>query len=104
LARKPKSRKLAEVILANETLTELSNVTIHKRRVTPIDKHRQVGRWKVIKEELEKRDLPVTSKELAEYGGNVEWKWASSGARALEELRRAKRLEKQMAKKHGFKR
>jgi hypothetical protein len=38
----------------------LPNVTVHHGRQTPIDKHKQVGRWKVIEEELINRGLPVT--------------------------------------------
>jgi hypothetical protein len=41
-------------------LLELSNVKVYNRRVTPIDKETWVGRWKVIEEELKKRNLPVT--------------------------------------------
>jgi hypothetical protein len=41
-------------------LVQLPNVKIYSRRVTPIDKEVEVGRWKVIVKELEKRELPVT--------------------------------------------
>lgn len=43
------------------------------RRVTPIDKEKMVGRWKVIVEELNKRELPVTG--TGDYGEAVEKKW-----------------------------
>merc|ERR1712230_259947 len=36
------------------------NVTVHARRQTPIDREKNVGRWKVIEEELVQRGLPVT--------------------------------------------
>ncbi|RMY64088.1 hypothetical protein D0862_15328 [Hortaea werneckii] len=36
------------------------NVTVHTRRQTPIDREKNVGRWKVIEEELVQRGLPVT--------------------------------------------
>lgn len=55
----PKPRKVAEAIAVNKELLQLPNVTVYARRVTPIDKEVQVGRWKVIEEELKKRDLPI---------------------------------------------
>jgi hypothetical protein len=51
---------LADEINQRKELLELPNVTVHSRRVTPIDKEIWVGRWKVIEEELKMRDLPVT--------------------------------------------
>lgn len=41
-------------------LTALPNVEVSRRRRTPIDEAKRVGRWKVIKEILEQRKLPVT--------------------------------------------
>ena len=38
----------------------LPNVKVYDRRITPIDKEKMVGRWKVIERELIERDLPVT--------------------------------------------
>ncbi|EFX02234.1 hypothetical protein CMQ_2283 [Grosmannia clavigera kw1407] len=73
LVRPPKPKKLAEELKADGTLTELPNVAVYGRRVTPIDKHKMVGRWKVIVQELEKRDLPVTG--TGKYDKSVERKW-----------------------------
>ena len=36
------------------------NVNVHPTRRTPIHKETEVGRWKVIEDELNARDLPVT--------------------------------------------
>jgi len=36
------------------------NVSVYSKRQTPIDKEQQIGRWKIIEEELIRRDLPVT--------------------------------------------
>ncbi|KAI7348696.1 hypothetical protein KC354_g13494 [Hortaea werneckii] len=42
------------------TNPQIPNVTVHTRRQTPIDREKNVGRWKVIEEELVQRGLPVT--------------------------------------------
>ena len=60
LVKKPKPKKLAETLMVNEALTSLPNVKILDRRYTPIDKEKQVGRWKIIEKELIKQGLPVT--------------------------------------------
>ena len=60
LTKKPKPKKLAEALLKREELLEIPNVQIRDRRFTPIDREKEVGRWKVIEKELEKRGLPVT--------------------------------------------
>lgn len=56
----PKPRKVIEALSQNAELVNLPNVKILSRRVTPIDKEESVGRWKVIRKELEDRGLPVT--------------------------------------------
>lgn len=73
LVRPPKPKKLAEELQADGALAGLPNVAVYSRRVTPIDKHKMVGRWKVIVQELEKRDLPVTG--TGKYDKSVERKW-----------------------------
>ena len=59
LVKKPKPKKLAET---TNRLADLPNVQIFDRRFTPIDREKEVGRWKVIEEELQARGLPVTGK------------------------------------------
>lgn len=59
-------------------LSELSNVTLHARKLTPIDKEVSVGRWKVIEEELTKRGLPVTG--TMGLKRNKERQWLSGRA------------------------
>ncbi len=39
---------------------QLANVKVHDRRVSSIDREVAVGRWKLIEEELTKRELPLT--------------------------------------------
>ena len=60
LATPPKPKKLAQVLSADPKLTALTNVRLLDRRFTPIDREKQVGRWKVIERELERKGLPVT--------------------------------------------
>jgi hypothetical protein len=57
---KPEPRKLAETSQLKKVNFDLPNVTVHQSRQTPIHKHKEVGRWKVIEEELINRGLPVT--------------------------------------------
>lgn len=64
LAEKPKPKKLAELLLSQPELMALPNVEIFERRFTPIDKEKEVGRWKVIEAELMKRGLPVTGHQV----------------------------------------
>ncbi|RDW71732.1 hypothetical protein BP5796_07766 [Coleophoma crateriformis] len=62
LATPPKSRKLVDDLAAKEQLMTLPNVSVFAKRVTPIDKERMAGRWKLIEAELEKRGLPITGR------------------------------------------
>lgn len=55
-----KPPKLAEILETQSELPKIPNVTLHDRKVGPIDKERAVGRWKIIEEELQKRGLPVS--------------------------------------------
>ena len=56
-------RKLVDALQQKEELMSIPNVNIYAKRVTPIDKHKSVGRWKVIDQELTARELPVTGHE-----------------------------------------
>lgn len=60
LLTKPKPRKLVDALVQRDELIALPNVSIYPERITPIDKETMVGRWKVIKKELEERGLPTT--------------------------------------------
>lgn len=64
LVKKPKPKKLAESLMTDETLNGLPNVKMMDRRYTPIDKEKEVGRWKVIEAELISKGLPVTGGHL----------------------------------------
>jgi hypothetical protein len=58
----PKPRKLVDALTQKAELISLPNVTISDRRITPIDKEKSLGRWKVIEKELERRGLPATGR------------------------------------------
>ncbi|KAF2190977.1 hypothetical protein K469DRAFT_746439 [Zopfia rhizophila CBS 207.26] len=72
-AAKPKPKKLMQIIQEEskrnkrkkgmEELMRLPNVRLSDRRVTPVDRDREVGRWKVMEYALRERGLPVTEKE-----------------------------------------
>ena len=62
LVKKPKPKKLAENLMTSNKVADLPNVQILDRRYTPIDREKEVGRWKIIEEELEARGLPVTGR------------------------------------------
>ncbi|MCJ1438599.1 hypothetical protein MMC27_007989 [Xylographa pallens] len=62
LTEKPKPKKLAEQLLAKPALANMPNVQIFDRRHTPVDKEKEVGRWKIIERELMRRGLPVTGR------------------------------------------
>ena len=64
LLEKPKPKKLAEKLISEKELAKLPNVQLFPRRHTPIHKHKEVGRWKVIEEALKKRQLPVTGSNI----------------------------------------
>ncbi|KAH8885413.1 hypothetical protein GQ53DRAFT_751145 [Thozetella sp. PMI_491] len=78
LLRAEKPKKLAEELELKGSLESLPNVSTYSRRVTPIDKEKMVGRWKVITQELEKRGLPVIG--ASGHGEAVERKWAAGRA------------------------
>jgi len=57
---KPQPKKLAQQLIEKQTPMDLPNVKISSRRVTPIDKEKALGRWKIIEQALQDRGLPVT--------------------------------------------
>ncbi|KAK4155630.1 hypothetical protein C8A00DRAFT_41815 [Chaetomidium leptoderma] len=73
LVEPPKPKKLAELIETKDVFKDLANVRVFPRRVTPIDKEKMVGRWKIIVKELEERDLPIIG--TGHHSATVEKKW-----------------------------
>lgn len=61
----PKPKNIAETLMMKENLANLPNLKIMSRRETPVDKEKEVGRWKVIEVELKERGLPVLGKVSA---------------------------------------
>ncbi|KAK5082238.1 hypothetical protein LTR05_007382 [Lithohypha guttulata] len=64
---KAKPINLAEQLLGNEIFAEHSNLLVLGRRETPVDKEKEVGRWKLIEAELKARGLPVLGKRQVQY-------------------------------------
>ena len=62
LIKKPKPKRIAEALLNSNQVAELPNVQVLDKRYGAIDREIEVGRWKVIKESLEKRGLPVSGR------------------------------------------
>jgi hypothetical protein len=60
LVRPPKPKKLAEALIKQRDLVNLPNIKIFDHRITPIDREKSIGRWKIIEKALEAKDLPVT--------------------------------------------
>lgn len=56
---KRKPANVAEQLLNNEELAVQNNLLVLGRRETPVDKEKELGRWKVIERELQERGLPV---------------------------------------------
>lgn len=52
-----KPKKTAQALLANQNLVNLPNVKIRGHRETFVHREKEVGRWKVIEEELRERDI-----------------------------------------------
>jgi hypothetical protein len=77
-SKPPPATKLAETLQRRADVSELANVTVYGYKQTMVHKEKAIGRWKVIKEELEKRGLPVTGTKG--YSGNDEKKWINGRA------------------------
>jgi hypothetical protein len=60
ITQKPKPATVFDALAERSDLVNLPNVMIYNRRITPIDKEKMVGRWKVIEKELNSRGLPIT--------------------------------------------
>ncbi|KAL1838218.1 hypothetical protein VTJ49DRAFT_2945 [Mycothermus thermophilus] len=68
-----KPPKLAELLEAKAAFQDLPNVRVFPRRVTPIDKDKMEGRWKIITRELQERELPIIG--TGGYSGPFEKRW-----------------------------
>lgn len=72
---KEKIKKLAQTPQLKQVSEQLPNVKVHASRRTPVHKEKEIGRWKIIEDELVLRDLPVfgsryqDSKEVIRNGG-----------------------------------
>jgi hypothetical protein len=59
LVTPPKPRKLVEALVQNTDLSQLENVTIYPARRSFYSREKDIGRLKIIKKELEARDLDL---------------------------------------------
>ncbi|KAK4620000.1 hypothetical protein CLAFUW4_11266 [Fulvia fulva] len=72
---KEKIKKLAQTPQLQQVSQQAPNVQVHASRRTPVHKEKEIGRWKMIEDELVLRDLPVfgsryqDSKEVWKNGG-----------------------------------
>ncbi|RYP03635.1 hypothetical protein DL764_005014 [Monosporascus ibericus] len=74
LQKPPKPQTLTEeIVQRRQELVELPNVTFSAKRVTRGDKEKAVGRFKLIEEELRKRDLPLEGHGFARKNKEREW-------------------------------
>ena len=64
LIKKSKPIKIAKALKQSEPVVGLGNVEIFDRRFGWIDRENEVGRWKVMQLELEKRGLPVSHSKM----------------------------------------
>lgn len=72
LERPAKPTKLAEGLMSDDKLAELPNIRIADHRVTFVHREREIGRWKVIEEELNERGLPPLGRpDVQELGRNA---------------------------------
>ena len=55
----PKPKNTADTLLSRPDLAELPHVSISRKRVSPFDKDVKLGRWKLIEEELKKKNIPA---------------------------------------------
>lgn len=59
LTQKPKPKTIAQQLAVAGALSQQPNVKVSAKRVGMIDKHKEVGRWKLIANALVDRGLPV---------------------------------------------
>lgn len=73
LMRPPPPVSVAHAIHQRGELQKLSNVRVYGKRVTPVHKAQQLGRWKVVETELARRDLPVLGHDDVDKIRENEW-------------------------------
>ena len=65
LVKPAPAKRLIDDLISNEELCSLPNVELWEKRYTRKDKETEIGRWKLIEAELEKRGLPLDWRETA---------------------------------------
>jgi hypothetical protein len=64
-----------QALVAARDLMSQGNVKIARRRVTPVDKEKGIGRWKRITSELGSRGLPVLGSQSGRRAGRTGSPW-----------------------------
>lgn len=67
------ARKVYEAVQQRGELDKLPNVSVYAKRRTPVDVAKDLGRWKVVEEELQKRGLPVLGPDSVDKFREREW-------------------------------
>lgn len=67
------ARKVYEAVQRRGELAKLPNVSVYESRRTPVHVAKDLGRWKVIEKELEKRGLPVLGPDNVDKFREREW-------------------------------
>ncbi|KAK3683128.1 hypothetical protein LTR37_020542 [Vermiconidia calcicola] len=69
---KEQPKKLSQTEQLRGLAARVPNVKVSSKRHTPIDKEKQVGRWKLIEQELMARNLPVTGSRLPQAKARID--------------------------------
>ncbi|KAJ4393539.1 hypothetical protein N0V93_002751 [Gnomoniopsis smithogilvyi] len=67
------ARKVYEAVQQRGELTKLPNVSMYPKRRTPVDVAKDLGRWKIVEQELQKRGLPVLGSDSVDKFREAEW-------------------------------
>lgn len=73
LVKPPPARRVYEAVQRRGELAKLPNVSVYQSRRTPVDAAKDLGRWKIVERELNKRGLPVLGQENIDRFREREW-------------------------------
>lgn len=67
------ARRVYEAVQQRGELNKLPNVSVYSKRRTPVDVAKDLGRWKIVEQELQKRGLPVLGPDSVDKFREAEW-------------------------------